>query len=114
MLRGEIWNVDIPSALTGGGHEQAGFRPALIMSVEPDPLNPICVIVPATTNLKVQHLPHTLLVYPTAANGLDQPSVLLITQIRAIDKARVKTKRGSLERASLATVEDMLRKLLGL
>ena len=114
MLRGEIWDVDIPSQLAGSGHEQAGFRPALIVSVEPDPLNTVCVIIPSTSKLKAQELPHTLLVYPTETNGLDVPSVLLVGQIRAIDKRRVQTKRGVIEAVHLAAVEDMLRKLLGL
>jgi mRNA interferase MazF len=113
----------LPQAADGAGHEQVGTRPALV--VQDDPTSEtlsvmvgdcptIIMIVPFTSNLKAQRFPHTILIQPSAQNGLSMPSVLMIFQLRAIDKTRVTKKIGRLEDELMTKVNDEMKDLLGL
>ena len=81
-----------------------------------DPSRPTStvVVVPLTTNLKRAQFPYTVLVQPSRTNGLSEVSVLLVSQVRALDNARLGRKLGQLEPNFLADVESELRTLLGL
>lgn len=114
MKRGDIVLVELPQANTSG-HEQEGPRPALI--VHDDATNnqlSVVMIVPMTSNLKAQSFSHTILVQPSSQNGLSMPSVLLIFQLRAIDKRRIKRTLGTLETSIMEQVSVEMKKLLGL
>jgi mRNA interferase MazF len=112
--RGEIWLVDLGIAR---GHEQAGQRPALVVS--DDAFNAgfagLVMVIPLTSKLaKSQHIPAHVRVDPPEG-GLRTPSVLLCDQLRTISKARLgKGPWGSLTTSTLADVEMALRVLLGL
>src|SRR5687768_9914398 len=110
MNRGEIWDVELPPPPGGQGREQTGFRPALIVSVEPDPGNPLCMIVAFTSNMRTLHFPHTLEVMPSPRNGLSKPSVALVYQLAALDRNRVVRRRGILEMESLAQVDRIIKR----
>jgi mRNA interferase MazF len=115
MTRGDIVLVNLPQAADGAGHEQVGTRPALV--VQDDPTSEtlsVIMIVPFTSNLKAQRFPHTILIQPSAQNGLSMPSVLMIFQLRAIDKTRVTKKIGRLEDELMTKVNDEMKDLLGL
>lgn len=115
MPRGDIVLVNLPQTSDGAGHEQVGMRPALIVhdDATSDTLS-VIMIVPFTSNLKAQRFPHTILIQPSQENGLTSPSVLLVFQLRAIDKQRVSRKIGRLEEALLENVNREMRDLLGL
>jgi mRNA interferase MazF len=61
-----------------------------------------------------QRFAYTKLVNRSPDNGLDEDSALLIFQLRAIDKSRLKYKIGHLENNILIQVNDDLKRLLGL
>ncbi len=89
MKRGDIILVELPQ-VQAGGHEQAGTRPALVVHNDATSSSlSVIMIVPLTSNLKAKNYPHTLLIQSSAQNGLDVPSVLLVFQLRAIDKRRI-------------------------
>jgi len=104
MKRGEIWLVDLPSS---DGHEQTGMRPVIIL-VETE-VN-IAIIIPLTSTIQALRFPHTFEIKPSELNGLTYISVALIFQIRAIDKARLKKKIGSVEISILRELDLMLKK----
>lgn len=113
--RGDIVYVDLPSPPGGAGHEQTGSRPALVVhSDATSPSLSVIMVVPFTSKLRTHAFPHTILVDPTPQNGLTSRSVLLVFQLRAIDKRRVQNTIGRLEGALMAQVEDALRSLLSL
>jgi mRNA-degrading endonuclease toxin of MazEF toxin-antitoxin module len=114
MRRGEIWLVDFPEPAGAPGREQLNSRPALIISQQPDPNNQTPVVIPLTSTLKSQMLPHTLIIAPDRINGLTTRSVLLVLQIRAIDQRRIKSRIGELDPAIITQVEQMIRVLLKL
>jgi mRNA interferase MazF len=115
MKRGDIVLVNLPQTADGAGHEQVGTRPALIVhdDATSDTLS-VVMIVPFTSNLNAQRFPHTILVQPSKANGLSMPSVLLVFQLRAIDKQRVTKKIGHLEDELMGKVNHEIKDLLGL
>lgn len=115
MTRGDIVLVNLPQSAEGAGHEQVGRRPALIVhdDATSDTLS-VVMIVPFTSNLKAQRFPHTILIPPSKDNGLTVPSVLLVFQLRAIDKQRVTGKLGHLEDNLMTRVNLEIKKLLGL
>jgi len=115
VTRGDIVLVNLPQTADGASHEQAGTRPALV--VHDDATSgtlSVIMIVPFTSNLKAQRFPHTILVQPSKQNGLTAPSVLLVFQLRAIDKQRVSKKIGSLEDELMGKVNQGIKDLLGL
>jgi len=115
VTRGDIVLVNLPQAADGAGHEQVGTRPALV--VQDDATSEtlsVIMILPFTSNLKAQRFPYTILIQPSTRNGLSTPSVLLVFQLRAIDKKRVTKKIGDLEDELMLKVNAEMKDLLGL
>jgi mRNA interferase MazF len=115
MARGDIVLIELPQPANGVGHEQVGLRPALVVQDDSaGEILSVIMIVPFTSNLKAQRFPHTLMIQPSRQNGLTVPSVLLVFQLRAIDKQRVRKRIGQLENDLMSKVGDEMRNLLGL
>ncbi len=72
------------------------------------------MVIPFTTTLAASRFAYTHTVKPTPANGLDVTSVLMVFQLRAIDKDRIYRKVGVIDPADLAIIESEMRSLLGL
>jgi mRNA interferase MazF len=115
VKRGDIVLVNLPQTADGAGHEQVGTRPALIVhdDITSDTLS-VVMIVPFTSNSKAQRFPHTILVEPTEENGLTMQSVLLVFQLRAIDRQRITKTIGHLEDELIEKVNQEMKGLLGL
>jgi mRNA interferase MazF len=114
MARGDIITVDLPAPAGRAGHEQVGYRPAIVVQADvTDASLPTTMIVPLTSNLNALRFPHTICVDPSPQNGLTKPSVLLVFQLRAIDKRRLGTTVGQLEGHHLRELETEMRHLLG-
>jgi mRNA interferase MazF len=115
MARGDILAVDLPIPSGHAGHEQVGYRPSVVVQTDvTDPDLPTTMIVPLTTNLSAVRFSHTFRVDPSPLNGLAKPSVLLVFQLRAIDKRRLGKTIGRLEQYHLQQLEAEMRRLLGL
>lgn len=113
MQRGDIVLVNLPQAVGSAGHEQIGDRPALVVHNDSTSVSlPVVMIVPMTSVLSSQQFPYTIFVQPTKQNGLSLPSVLLIFQLRAIDKKRIIKKLGFLEVHVMKQVSEEMKKLL--
>jgi mRNA interferase MazF len=115
MARGDIVIVDLPMPAGGSGHEQVGSRPALIVHDESTSgILSVIMIIPFTSSSSASRFPHTIPIQPSATNGLTSPSILLVFQLRAIDRKRVKQTIGHLESPTMHLVDDELRSMLGL
>jgi|SRR3990172_8071338 len=115
MARGDIVLVELPEVKGSAGHEQLGKRPALIIHDDATSnVVSVIMIIPFTSKLSAQRFPHTILVQPSLANGLDVPSVLEVFQLRAIDKRRLSRTIGHIETNTMAQIENEIRLLLGL
>lgn len=115
MARGDILIVNLPAPADSAGREQIGNRPAIVVQTDVTTAHlPTTMIVPFTSNLAATRFPYTMCVDPSAQNGLTRPSVLLIFQLRAIDKRRLGNKIGHLEEHYLQQLEGEIRRLLSL
>ena len=108
--RGEIWLVNLnPTA----GREQAGTRPALVVSV--DLFNhgaaELVVAIPLTSRAKGIPL-HVEITPPEG--GLSLKSYAKCEDVRSISTTRLKRKLGKVSSQTIDEVEDRLRILLGL
>lgn len=108
--RGEIWLVSLDPTK---GREQAGMRPALIVSV--DMFNrgaaEIVVAIPITSRAKGIPL-HVEIVPPEG--GLTLTSYIKCEDVRSISTARLVRRLGIVAPQTIDLVEDRLRILLGL
>ncbi|WP_227764317.1 type II toxin-antitoxin system PemK/MazF family toxin [Zhaonella formicivorans] len=108
--RGEIWLVDLNPVR---GHEQAGKRPALVVSVDLFNHGPaeLALVIPITT--KKKSIPLHVEVSPMES-GLHEISYIKCEDIRSVSRERLSMRIGSVSDKTLAMVEDRLRILLGL
>lgn len=110
MEIGDIYSIEIPPS---NGHEQAGSRPAIIMQAPQfEKQLPTVLIIPLTSQLGAQAFPGTFLVHPDAENGLTMASVVLVFQLRAIDKRRLRRKIGKLSAPHLAQLQQQIKTLM--
>lgn len=108
--RTELYIVDLNP---GFGREIHKKRPALIISennfnetMHTVVVLPLSSIVPKVIGPDMMKLPKI--------KGLNKESVILLTQIRAIDKDRLIEKIGKMPNKKMSDVEDSLKLLLGM
>lgn len=108
--RGDIWLVNLDPTQ---GREQAGTRPALIISVDVFNHGPaeLVVVIPLTT--KNKHIPLHVELAPTES-GLNEWSYAKCEDIRSISMGRLSIRIGTASTQALELVEDRLRVLLSL
>lgn len=113
MKRGEVWDVMYEPVGGTVGREQAGMRPALIISADAFLATgrELVHVCPITTTLTPY--PSRVLVRPPEG-GLVKPSAVIAEQVRTFSIARFTRCRGAVSAATMARVEDVLRLLLGL
>jgi mRNA interferase MazF len=106
--RGEIWLVDFGEPI---GHEQAGRRPAVVVSA--DRLNEsqagVVIVVPCTTTHRA--LPSHVELDP-ASSGLDQVSYAKCEDVKSISERRLVARLGVANEEALFAIERALRFLL--
>jgi mRNA interferase MazF len=95
------------------GHEQAGLRPCLVVSVDLFNHGPadLLVVLPVTSKDKQisLHVP-----IEPQESGLAVRSYIKCEDIRSISKDRLMQQRGNTSKEIMALVEDRLRILLQL
>lgn len=108
--RGDIWLVDLNPVC---GHEQAGKRPALVLSVDLFNSGPagLIIVLPITTREK--GIPFHVEVYPPEG-GLKENSFVKCEDIRSISKDRLLSHLGIVSSLTMAAIEDRIRILLGI
>ena len=107
MKVGDIWLVDLSDAK---GHEQRGDRPAIVVGSA----NGLIVVVPCTTTLSTARFSHTFSLTPTAGNGLDEESIVLVFQIVALDRIRFRHQIGMITGQQRLAIVALIRDLLKL
>jgi mRNA interferase MazF len=110
--RGEIWRVDLNPVI---GSEQAGIRPVILIQEEViSKYSSTIIVIPLTTNIRRSILPTCVLVPKNKAIGLENDSVAICHQIRAIDKTRFVIKNGELSKEIISEIENCLLYTLGI
>ena len=99
--------VNLPGT---NGHEQSSRRPAI--AVQTDLAGePMLMIAPVTSNLNALRFAFAVQIEPSAENGLTTTSVVMIFQMRAIDKNRIVRKIGKLSDEDLQKVDVEIKRL---
>ena len=105
IKRGDIFYADLSPVK---GSEQGGTRPVLIIQNNIGNKFSPTVIAAAITSQKGKSAIPTHIEVKANKNGLLKNSVVLLEQIRTIDKQRLKEKMGSLDASSMFRVDEAL------
>lgn len=111
VKRGEIYYADLSPVV---GSEQGGIRPVLIVQNDVGNRHSPTVIAAAiTSRIEKNKLP-THIELNASECGLSKDSVVLLEQIRTIDKKRLKERMGELDTPSMTQVNNALSISFGL
>ena len=111
IQRGDIYYADLSPVI---GSEQGGLRPVLIVQNDVgNRYSPTVIAAAITSRTQKSKLPTHIDVYADKY-GLAKDSVILLEQIRTIDKARLKEKMGHLDDSVMAEVNDAINVSFGL
>ncbi len=109
--RGDIYFADLSPVV---GSEQGGFRPVLIIQNDiGNRYSPTVIISAITSQIQKARLP-THVELPARLSKLEKDSVVLLEQLRTIDKKRLCRHVTKLNEETMALVDESLAISLGL
>ena len=111
IKRGDIYYADLSPVI---GSEQGGIRPVLIVQNDVGNKYSPTVIAAAITSQKDKTKLPTHIQVDADNSGLAKDSIVLLEQIRTIDKQRLKEKMGSLDDSSMNMINQALSVSFGL
>ena len=111
IKRGDIYYADLRPVV---GSEQGGIRPVLIIQNNVgNRHSPTVICAAITSKMNKAKLP-THIELSADGCGLAKDSVVLLEQIRTIDKKRLKERMGELDNGSMNKVNNALSISFGL
>ena len=111
VKRGDIYYADLSPVV---GSEQGGLRPVLIVQNDVgNRYSPTVIAAAITSKMGKTKLP-THIDVPGTNAGLSKDSVILLEQVRTIDKQRLKEKMGHLDPATMTDVNNAISVSFGL
>ncbi|MCL1880736.1 MAG: type II toxin-antitoxin system PemK/MazF family toxin [Oscillospiraceae bacterium] len=111
IKRGEIYYADLSPVI---GSEQGGMRPVLIVQNDIGNKHSPTVIAAAITSQKEKSRLPTHISLNARDCGLSKDSVVLLEQVRTLDKKRLKERMGELDNNSMGRVDNALSVSFGL
>jgi mRNA interferase MazF len=108
--RGEVWMVELDPVQ---GREQAGRRPALVLSVDAFNATPaeLVTVLPITSRARALR---TRIEVSPPEGGLPMASYIICEQARTISAGRLVKPLGMVAGPTMAKVSDIVRMQLGL
>lgn len=111
VKRGDIFYADLSPVV---GSEQGGIRPVLVVQNDVgNKYSPTVIAAAITSRINKAKLP-THIEIEAAQYGLQKDSVVLLEQIRTIDKKRLREKIGRLDEIQMVKVNDAISVSFGL
>lgn len=111
IRRGDIYYADLSPVV---GSEQGGIRPVLIIQNDiGNRHSPTVIAAAITSQINKARLP-THIELGARSYGLSKDSVILLEQIRTIDKKRLKERMGRLDEQLMQRVDDAIAVSFGL
>ena len=111
VKRGDIYYADLSPVV---GSEQGGIRPVLIVQNDVgNKYSPTVIAAAITSQINKAKMP-THIELAAKEYGLNKDSVILLEQIRTIDKKRLREKIGHLDESLMSTVNEALAVSFGL
>jgi transcriptional modulator of mazE/toxin, mazF len=111
VRRGDIYYADLSPVV---GSEQGGLRPVLIIQNDiGNRYSPTVIAAAITSRMSKTHLPTHIDVFADRV-GLAKDSVILLEQIRTLDKRRLREKMGHLDEGMMNEVNTAIAISFGL
>ncbi|QIA26323.1 type II toxin-antitoxin system PemK/MazF family toxin [Thermaerobacter sp. PB12/4term] len=111
VRRGDIFFADLSPVV---GSEQGGIRPVLVVQNDVgNRYSPTTIVAAITSQINKAKLP-THVELPAGSYGLEKDSVVLLEQIRTIDKQRLLERVARLDAGAMRRVNLALEISLGL
>ena len=111
IKRGDIFYADLSPVV---GSEQGGLRPVLIIQNDVgNRYSPTVIAAAITSRMGKTRLPTHIDIHADRV-GLAKDSVILLEQIRTLDKRRLKEKMGHLDNAVMMQVNNAIAVSFGL
>ncbi len=105
VRRGDIFYADLSPVI---GSEQGGVRPVLIVQNDiGNKYSPTVIAAAITSQQQKANIP-THIAIGTETTGLSRDSVVLLEQVRTIDKRRLKEKMGSIDSTAMGRVNEAI------
>ena len=111
IKRGDIFYADLSPVV---GSEQGGIRPVLIVQNDVGNKYSPTVIAAAITSQQFKTKMPTHISVNASVCGLSKDSVVLLEQIRTLDKKRLREKMGNLPEVDMDRIDDALSVSIGL
>lgn len=110
VKRGDIYYADLSPVV---GSEQGGVRPVLIVQNDVgNKYSPTVIAAAITSQQDKTNLPTHINL--NAGSGLQKDSIVLLEQVRTIDKTRLKEKMGTLDNKAMNMVNKAISVSFGL
>jgi mRNA interferase MazF len=107
--RGSIVQADLNPRR---GSEEAGERPAVVVSATAMTAGPTLVVIPFTTSPRDRPRPYEVTLSPQET-GLPMESTALVHHIRVLDKRFILDRhRGRVIESAMAKIDDVIRLVL--
>lgn len=111
IRRGQIYNANLDPVF---GHEQAGYRPVLVIQNDVgNAFAPTVIVAALTTSLPPRPYPTEVRLSAGTA-GLAQDSAIRLDQIRTLDKRRLEHYIGQVDSPIIEQVDKAIKVSLGL
>lgn len=111
IKRGEVYYADLSPVI---GSEQGGLRPIVILQNDVgNKYSPTIIAAATTTKLTKAKLP-THIEVDSQTVCLPRDSIILLEQIRTIDKSRLRERLGELSEDIMEKINDALSISLGI
>ena len=111
VKRGDIYYADLSPVV---GSEQGGLRPVLIIQNDiGNRYSPTVIAAAITSRMGKTRLPTHIDIYADKV-GLSKDSVILLEQVRTLDKQRLKEKMGHLDDRLMNEVNNAIAVSFGL
>lgn len=111
VRRGDVFYADLSPVI---GSEQGGVRPVLVIQNDVgNKFSPTTIVAAITSQISKAKLP-THVELPSAVSGLGKDSVVLLEQLRTIDKRRLRERVAHLDEEIMFKVNTAIEISLGL
>jgi len=111
VKRGDIYYADLSPVV---GSEQGGIRPVLVIQNDiGNRFSPTVIVAAITAQIQKAKLP-THIEISSSIYDIDRDSVILLEQVRTIDKQRLTDKITHLDEELMAKVNEALMISLGI
>ncbi len=111
VRRGDIFYADLSPVV---GSEQGGVRPVLIVQNDTGNRHSPTVIAAAITSQTGKANMPTHISVAARQSGLPRDSVILLEQVRTLDKRRLRERMGRVDRTVMEQVDTAIAVSLGL